>query len=383
VREKVTLMIPRQRVLAAVRGEEVWPVPTDVFENGLHPRIRAGLQDHYHLDHEDFEALLRALGAEFRWAGARYVGPPLEEAPFEAEAQYPFAKIRRSMWGTWAGIETYSETFERPLSAVETVAEVDAYRWPDPDWLDFENIGWQGKVLTMAEWADQAADYARIVGGWNPVFCRVMELYGMDTGLLNLALRPDLIHATIARIGEYLEVYYQRLAASASGHADFLGFGDDFAGQQGMLLSPDQWREYFLPLWKRLFAIAHHHNLIPLMHMCGSVRPVLGDLIDAGLEVCEVMQITARGMDPAELKREFGQHLTFYGGIDTQHTLPFGTANDVRREVQERIDVMAKGGRYILSSIHFLTDNIPVQNVVAMVDEARTYQASWHRKGQP
>ncbi len=369
-------MNPRQRVLAAVKGEEVWPVPVDLFESGLHPQIRAGLQAHYHHDPEDFEALLHALRAEFRWAAARYIGPPLEEVP-GAVAQYPFTKVTRSIWGTWAGIETYSDIFERPLSSVDTVAEVEAYSWPDPDWLDYHNLGWQGKMFTIADWANQAADYARIVGGWNPVFSRIMELYGMETGLLNLALRPDLIHATVAQIGEYLEEYYQRLARSASGYADFLGFGDDFAGQKGMLLRPDKWREYFLPLWKRLFAIAYQHDLIPMMHMCGSIRPVLGDLIDAGLAVYEVVQVTAQDMDPVELKREFGQHLAFYGGIDTQNTLPFGTADEVRREVQERIEVLAKGGRYILSSMHFLTDNIPVQNVVAMYEEAHTYQPSW------
>jgi uroporphyrinogen decarboxylase len=206
----------------------------------------------------------------------------------------------------------------------------------------------------------------------------VMELYGMDTGLLNLALRPDLIHATVAKIGEYLEEYYERLAESASGYVDFLGFGDDFAGQNGMLLSPDKWREYFLPLWRRLFAIAYRYNLIPMMHMCGGISPVLGDLIDAGLGVCEVMQVTARGMDPVELKREFGQHVAFYGGMDTQQTLPFGTVDDVRREVRERIEVMARGGRYVLSSMHFLMDIIPVENVVAMYDEARTYEPAWY-----
>jgi uroporphyrinogen decarboxylase len=372
-------MNSRHRVLAAVKGEEVWPVPVDLFESGLHPEIRIGLETHYHLDHHDLEALLRALGAEFRWAAARYIGPPLEEAPFEVQAQYPFNKVTRSMWGTWAGVETYTETFNRPLSLVETVAEVERHSWPDPSWMDYHNIGWQGRVFTMADWIDQAADYARIIGGWNPVFSRVMELYGMDTGLLNLALRPDLIHATVSKIGEYLEEYYQRLATSARGYADFLGFGDDFAGQNGMLLSPDKWREYFLPLWKRLFAIAYQHDLIPMMHMCGGIRPVLGDLIDAGLAVFEVAQVTARGMDPVELKREFGQHLAFYGGIDTQNTLPFGTVDDVRCEVQERIEVLAKGGRYILSSMHYLTDNIPVQNAVAMYDEARTYRPTWRK----
>lgn len=370
-------MKPRDRVLAAVEGREVLPVPVDIFENWFHPRLQSRLEQHFGLRASDREGLLRALGAELRWAGPSYIGPPLEEAPYQNEATYPFTTVVRGIWGTWDGLETYTEAFPRPLASAESVADVEAYAWPDPDWFDYSAMTWQGQKLPVAKWVRQTQDYARIVGGWNPVFSRVMELYGFETGLTNVALRPDLIRATVAQIGAFLEVYYQRLAASARGHADFLGFGDDFADARGVIISPERWREIFLPLWKRLFAIAHENDLKPLMHMCGSVRAVLGDLIDAGLAVFEVVQVTAQGMDPVELKREFGQHLAFYGAVNTQHTLPHGSTDDVRREVRERVEVMARGGRYIMSSMHVLMDDMPVENVLAMYDEARAYQPHW------
>lgn len=370
-------MKPRDRVLAAVNGKEILPVPVDVFENWFHPRIQTDLQRRLGLSETDREELLRALGAELRWGFPIYVGPPLEEAPFQSEATYPFTKVYRGIWGTWEGLETYTEEFYRPLAAVESVAEVEAYAWPDPDWFDYGTLTWQGKIMPVAEWAQQTADYARVVGGFNPVFSRVMELYGFETGLVNTALRPDLIRATVAKIGAFLEVYYQRLAESVRGHADFLGMGDDFADTKGVMIHPDRWREIYLPLWKRLFDIAHRNGLKPLMHMCGSVRAVLGDLIDAGLEVFEVVQVTAHGMDPVELKREFGNHVTFYGAINTQNTLPHGSTEDVRREVRDRVDVLGRGGRYILSSMHVLMDDVPVENVLAMYDEARTYRPQW------
>jgi uroporphyrinogen decarboxylase len=111
-----------------------------------------------------------------------------------------------------------------------------------------------------------------------------------------------------------------------------------------------------------------------LMHSYGAVRPVLGNLIDAGLDVFEVVQITADGMDPVGLKREFGAHLTFYGAVDSQKILPYGTPNDVRREVRRLVDTLGKRGRYILASMHLLMDDVPVENVLAMYDEARSYQ---------
>ena len=370
-------MNPRERVLAAINGEEVLPVPFDVFENGFYPRLRAGLAQHFGVDKDDYEALLRALGACMRWARPLYVGPTPEE-DVSQQPVYPLTKVFRNIWGTWDGLETYYDGLARPLRAAETIADIDAHAWPDPDWFDYERIGslWdipEGYV-PVAQWAAERSDFARHGTGWNPVFSRVMDMFGMETGLMHLADRPDLIHATVAHIGEFLEEFYRRFARAGQGHYDFLGFGDDFASQKGMMLTPNMWREYFLPLWKRLFAIAHQHGMKASMHSCGSIRPVLGDLIDAGLDILEVVQVTAVGMEPANLKREFGRHLAFYGGIDTQRILPLGNPTDVRREVRRLIDTLGKGGRYILASMHFLMDDVPVENVLAMYDEATTYR---------
>ena len=154
---------------------------------------------------------------------------------------------------------------------------------------------------------------------------------------------------------------------------DFLAYGDDFAGQNAMMISPDSWRKLFLPIWKRLFEIAHKYNMKTIMHSCGTVRPVLGDLVDAGLDVFEVVQITATDMDPKELKREFGKDLTFYGAIDTQQILPRGTTEEVKDEVRRIIDIFAKDGRFILSSMHIPQPDVPAENVIAMFDEAKSY----------
>jgi uroporphyrinogen decarboxylase len=378
---EVESMKPRDRLLAAVAGKEVWPTPVDVMENLIYPRLETGLRRHFGLAEADHEGVLVSLGAHTRWGKPLYVGPPLEQAPFQPPSTFPAKKAFRSIWGSWTGMNTYTDEIPRPLSQVETVADVDAHCWPNPDWFDYGRIGWSlddaDAFLPMAHWARRHADYARIIGGFDPVFSRIMDLCGMEVGLALMAARPDLVHALVAHIGEFHEEYYRRIAEAARGHADFIGFGDDFAGQEGMLVSPARWREYFLPLWRRLFEIAHQNDLNAVLHSCGAIRPVLGDLIDAGLDVFEVVQVTARGMDPAELKREFGAHLTFYGGIDTQHILPHGTPDDVRRQVRRLLDVFSLGGRYILANTHYLMDDVPVENALAMYDEAHTYRPHW------
>jgi uroporphyrinogen decarboxylase len=373
---------PRDRLLAAVNGEEIFPVPVDVMENRIYPELESGLRRYYGLAEDDQEGLLVALGAHMRWGKPPYVGPPLEDSLVQPDSSFPYRRATRNIWGSWNGSNTWADMFDRPLLSAETVADVEEHRWPDPDWFDYGRLGLGADALLedylpVSDWAERHADYARVVGAFDPVFGRIMDMCGMERGLEHMASRPDLVHAMVAHIGDFLEEYYRRVASECRGHIDFLEFGDDFAGQQGMLLSPRRWREYFLPLWKRLFAVAHEHDMKVLLHACGSIRAVLGDLIDAGLDVFQTVQVTASGMSPEELKREFGADLAFHGGMDTQHILPRGTSDDVRSEARHLIDVMGKGGGYVLSTMHLLMDDVPVDNVVAMYDESRSYQPDW------
>ena len=381
-------MTPRERTLAVIDGEELFPVPFDLIMNFIHPRPEGGLCRHFGLADGDHEGLLAALGAHTRWGKPAYIGPPLEPAPFSIPSSFPNKAATRSIWGGWVGVNTYTDQFIRPLRDAETVADVEAHTWPNPDWSDYGRIGWledsPQQYAPIGEWAAKRSQYLRIVGGFDPVFSRIMELCGMERGLLMLAANPPVIHALVAHIGEYMEQYYRRIAqagrgypASSRGYIDVIAMGDDFAGQRGMLLHPDRWREYFLPLWKRLFTIPHQYGMKAQLHSCGAIRPVLGDLVDAGLDVFEVVQISATGMDPVELKREFGAHLTFYGTVDVQTVLPFGSAQEVRREVRRLIDVLARGGRFILANSHIVQEDVPVANVLAMFDEARSYRPDW------
>ena len=110
-------------------------------------------------------------------------------------------------------------------------------------------------------------------------------------------------------------------------------------------------------------------------HCCGTFREILPDLIDIGMDVWETTQVHLSGNEPEVLKREYGRDITFYGAINTQSTLPFGSSEDVRREVRERIRVLGEGGGYILGGDHTILPDVPMENVLAMMDEARKF--SW------
>jgi uroporphyrinogen decarboxylase len=369
-------MRPRDRALKALNHEEIYPVPVDLFENGIYPALQADLCRHYELAPNNLEGLLRRLGAAFRWANPVYIGPPLKEDPTQKPG-YPHRVVHSNIWGTLSGPNSYSDELINPLANAETVEEVQVHNWPDPDWFDYHRVGvpyqQPERSQSLAAWAESKQDYIRVVGGWNPIASRVMDMFGMQKGLMNLALRPDLIEAALDHIGEFLEEYYQRLARSARGHVEVLAFGDDFASQRAMLFSPASYRKYFLPLTRRLFEIAHKHDMKAMFHSCGAIGPILGDLVDAGLDILDVVQVTAHGMDARGLKRQFGQHLVFYGGVDVQQLMPYGKPNRIRDEVQGLVETLGKNGGYVCTTCHFLMDDVPVSNVLVMYEEATNY----------
>lgn len=151
--------------------------------------------------------------------------------------------------------------------------------------------------------------------------------------------------------------------------------GTDFGMQSGPLISPQSYRDLFKPFHRRVNEWVHRHtSWKTFIHSCGSVRAFIEDFIDAGFDVLNPVQTSAAHMDPAELKAEFGERITFWGGgIDTQRTLPFGTPEEVRREVRERIEVLGPGGGFVFNTIHNVQAEVPVENVVAMYETLREY----------
>jgi uroporphyrinogen decarboxylase len=231
-------MTLRERVVAALNGEAVFPVPTDVYENGVHRDLGKRLAQRFGFSEQDVESLLTTFSSSIRWARPMYIGPELEEDKSGMHVPvYPATKIFRDFWGTWGeSAATYYDGLPRPLRDAQTVADVDAHPWPDPDWFDYGRVGWFSTPpeghLPIAEWSARNRDYAHLAGGWSPIFSRTMDMFGMETGLMHVVERPDLIEATITHIADFLEEYYRRFAREARGHCEILAWGDDVASQR-------------------------------------------------------------------------------------------------------------------------------------------------------
>jgi hypothetical protein len=151
----------------------------------------------------------------------------------------------------------------------------------------------------------------------------------------------------------------------------------DFGMQTGPILSPKVFRDLYKPFYRRINDWIHQHTTWKtFIHSCGSVRLFLEDFIDSGFDILNPVQCSAANMDPRQLKKQFGDRLVFWGGgVDTQHTLPFGTADEVRREVRERLEIFGDGGGFVFSTIHNVQTSVPIENVIAIYETVRAHGA--------
>ena len=133
-------MKARDRALQALSHREIYPVPVDLFENGIYPALQADLCRHYGLAEDDLEQLMQRLGVAFRWANPVYAGPP-PEVDLTQEPGYPHRVTYVNIWGTWSGPNSYSDQLRNPLATAETVDDIHAHNWPDPDWFDYQQVG--------------------------------------------------------------------------------------------------------------------------------------------------------------------------------------------------------------------------------------------------
>ncbi len=196
-------------------------------------------------------------------------------------------------------------------------------------------------------------------------------LYRNDNFFLLLAGNPQRAHEFLDKVVEMHLANLERFLGAVGPHVDIVLFGDDLGMQKGPQISPKMYREFFQPrealMWKRAKELAPHIKI--MLHCCGGVRELLAGLIDAGLDAINPGQITCWGMNPAELKREFGHRLTFWGGgCDTRDTLIKGTPAQVREHVRRMMDLWRPGGGYVFQQVHNVMADVPPANIVAMFD---------------
>lgn len=211
------------------------------------------------------------------------------------------------------------------------------------------------------------------------LFEMVCRVRGMEAFTLDLAGEPELARAMLVQAGDFAV----RLAEAACDRfaLDWLWTGDDVASQQAMIMSPECWREMIRPQLARIFAVAKKRGIRVAYHSCGAVRAIIPDLIEIGLDVLNPIQCNCPGMEPLELKREFGRDLAFMGGVDTQRLLPYGSASEVYDATRRLVEGMtANGGGYILAASHTVPPETPVENIFAMYDAAGVMRKEIHAR---
>ena len=337
----------RDRVIAAVKR-----LPTDrvpVASMGFEDTVAAGVRRLLGAP-EDSE-IGSLLGIDMGGIAPAYLGPDFGYKPEEG---------RRSFFGS--SHKTYAENVvERPLRHASTVKDVEAFRWPTIEDYSFENV---------ARTSSNGSELALCGPGWTPTFSQLCELFGIETTLVNIASNPALIEAAVERITDLVCGMARGLHKATGGAMPIFKTSDDYATQRGMMFSPDHWRKLFKPGLAKQFEVAKDLGMLIMIHACGDIHEILPEMVDAGLDILEPTQAHLPGMEPGRLKRELGDRLTFFGAISTQKVLPYGSPQDVKSEVEERIRVLGDGGGYIVSPDHTVLDDVPPENVIALYQAA-------------
>lgn len=303
--------------------------------------------------------------------GPRYVGPSLRRFGDGSSEDLWGVRRQTATVTTPGGAEIYKEVIGSPLAFAATVEEIESYdHWPAADWFDYTGIEGQcnrirdeGRVVVFM--GDRLNRIAQLKPG--------MYLRGIQRMFEDMILHPELATATISRIRTFYLDYAQRLFEAANGKLDIVLTGDDFGAQNNPLISPRMWETFLGQGFADYVQLAKSYGVRVMHHTCGAVYPLIPLMIERGLDVLQSLQPDAAGMDPHRLKSEFGHRLAFHGGISIQDTLPFGGREDVRKEVQDRVDAYGVGGGYILCTAHNIQADTPVENVIELLRAYHEY----------
>jgi len=372
----------RERILAAMRHQQPDRVPMDLgFAPAKYEEFvaRTGETDaaaYFDLDYRHVPvALPRALPDFSRYFAGRVPDWPDVGAlnsclqPFRGSGSYFVMGDHRTAMNEWGEYRIYGEDrdYHRkvyPLNHPDcTVADIEAYPFPDLG----EPYRYEG--LEEAIQALHERDLAAVLSWEMTIFEKAWRIRGMEELLTDLVYNPELVECLldqIARRTGYLAVRY------AAAGVDIVQFGDDIGSQHGMMLSPKDWRQYLKPRLARIIAEVKRANpkVLAFYHSDGNIAPVIADLCEIGVDILNPIQPEC--MDIAQLKKTYGERLSFWGGIGVQTTMPFGTPADVRAAVNKLLREAGEGGGLVVSPAHVIEKDVPWCNVEALVEAMLT-----------
>jgi uroporphyrinogen decarboxylase len=367
-------MNPRERVLTTLAHKEPDRVPIDLGGTptgieveaydrlkellGFNGKTKTFVRNHAEVD----EPVLERFGIDTRYL--RIKPPRGFKLTIEADNSY------LDYWGTrWKKPPSslYWDMVDYPIKEA-TLDALNRYQWPDPD-----DPGHIEGLRERAESLCESTDYALVVDMIGlGVFEHAWTIRGFENFLADLVVSQKFAEALLQRIAEYQVSLWNHVLDEVGEYVQVVMVSDDLGAQNGPMVSPETYRKLIKPVQKKVWqSIKAKTDAFLLLHSCGSVRTFIPDFIELGVDVLNPIQVTAKDMVPGELKSEFGEDISFWGGgCDTQGTLPYGKPDDVEEEVKRRISELAPGGGYVFNQIHNIQPQVPPENIVRMLEAA-------------
>lgn len=241
---------------------------------------------------------------------------------------------------------------------------VENYSWPNPQKKErFEGLREKALQYKTAEKVVFAKGFCA------GLFEMHQRIRGMTNAMVDPFLYTQNSDKLIGKLADLKIEFWDALLDKIGDVVDIIGEGDDYGTQQSQLVSPEHFRTYYKPHFMRVlnFIKQKAPGVKLMFHSCGNVRPIISDLIEMGVDILNPVHITATGMEPVQLKKDFGKDIVFWGGgVDTQKILPSGTVQEVKDEVKKNIEALAPGGGFVFSTVHNIQAEVPPENIMAM-----------------
>lgn len=244
----------------------------------------------------------------------------------------------------------------------EEIEDLDFFDWPDPEkYINLEEV--------KRRCAAAPKDRAVLAQVWSAHFQDACASFGMETALMNMVANPEIYQAVDDKIVNFYLRANELILEATKGMLDAIIIANDFGTQRGLMISRDMIHRYVMPGSKKLIDQAHSYGVKVIYHSCGAVFDAMPELIEAGVDFIHPLQATAAGMDPRRIKAAYGDKVSFCGGVDIQELLPNGTPEQVRAKVRELREIFPTG-LIISPSQGVILDDVPPENIAAMLDEA-------------
>jgi len=378
-------MNKKERALAAIRHRSVDKIPS-TYRGTNNLSIR--LNKYFDFKNPEdilgnYKNLINALGADFYASGskickfttytARYVGPDPQK-PYVKDHSFYYQIGANSRPGTAGSGESrldYDVIVDPPLGSINDASEIkDGFLTKRLAYFDFSHFDnkYGSKDLTLEKVSGSNEDFI-CLGNLTCFFMMCWALRGQEKFLMDLAFNKKLAEKLINEVCEFGIEYNRRELEAFGNVGQYYGAVDDVAGQYGMIIAPELFEKYFLPAYKKLISNIKKCGIIFSWHCCGSVHKVLPMMIEAGIDVFDVVQTSAQDMEIENVYRLYGKDVCLHGGVDVQNLLVFKTPKEIREEVKKIKALWGNDGGIIVAPSHEALPETPVENVIAMYEE--------------